>query len=163
MSNEIIYRKNRITFQSTPPAWGATKVDADFLTADEFQSTPPAWGATFAHQPPLRQQHYFNPRPPRGERLQYYQKNAYDSIIFCYMQQTLMDFSKNFIFIAIVDIKAILFSSASFSTHLCSLIFRTTKLKALPHQMKALLLYAPLYACNYSRDSKSGGCLCLCQ
>ena len=36
-----------------------------------FQSTPPARGATAERVPRLRCQRYFNPRPPRGGRLDY--------------------------------------------------------------------------------------------
>ena len=33
-------------FQSTPPAWGATAMDSMAACSLVFQSTPPAWGAT---------------------------------------------------------------------------------------------------------------------
>ena len=34
------------SFQSTPPAWGATSIDEYENAVAVFQSTPPAWGAT---------------------------------------------------------------------------------------------------------------------
>ena len=36
-------------FQSTPPAWGATKAKREDSDTQKFQSTPPAWGATPFH------------------------------------------------------------------------------------------------------------------
>ena len=33
-------------FQSTPPAWGATRMSFCSVFGLKFQSTPPAWGAT---------------------------------------------------------------------------------------------------------------------
>ncbi len=77
-------------FQSTPPAWGATRTLLVLPTGCGFQSTPPAWGATTSrkrssssckisiHAPrmggdcliggePPKAQH-FNPRPPHGGR-----------------------------------------------------------------------------------------------
>ena len=80
-----------VIFQSTPPAWGATKVIFNCGTMKRFQSTPPAWGATMfiyslfqsslisIHAPRMgsdtscipfrRDVYHFNPRPPHGERL----------------------------------------------------------------------------------------------
>ena len=78
-------------FQSTPPAWGATRsgdrVRAIYFYFNPrpprgerqksfkiahfvfvFQSTPPAWGATAAPQAAEPIPNHFNPRPPRGER-----------------------------------------------------------------------------------------------
>ena len=77
-------------FQSTPPAWGATRLLASNRVTRIFQSTPPAWGATYRrihkytgilisiHAPrmgsdmtsPIWQaiESDFNPRPPHGER-----------------------------------------------------------------------------------------------
>ena len=37
------------TFQSTPPAWGATTPSIYRSTGSSFQSTPPAWGATYSY------------------------------------------------------------------------------------------------------------------
>ena len=56
-------------FQSTLPAWGATFALSHFVMAALFQSTLPAWGATPLSCAPKRL-HDFNPRSPRGERLQ---------------------------------------------------------------------------------------------
>ena len=78
-------------FQSTPPAWGATRplkdgcrtdgvsIHAPRVGGDDpgyemnatwqmFQSTPPAWGATFLRPDRRRRASCFNPRPPRGGR-----------------------------------------------------------------------------------------------
>ena len=79
------------TFQSTRPAWGATAPYGDNSGCKKFQSTRPAWGATSVgmrrenrevisiHAPrvgrdeamlsPGRRRRYFNPRAPRGARL----------------------------------------------------------------------------------------------
>jgi len=78
-------------FQSTPPAWGATKlriankirytisIHAPRMGGDvlclvflvdhaTFQSTPPAWGATREREGNSTRGCYFNPRPPHGGR-----------------------------------------------------------------------------------------------
>ena len=82
----------RSEFQSTPPARGATGAAGDCLQLGLFQSTPPARGATcWCHARPtghaisihapreggdaasrrrLVGLSYFNPRPPRGGRLE---------------------------------------------------------------------------------------------
>ena len=57
-------------FQSTPPAWGATQVELGLRVPLAFQSTPPAWGATSARNSFSAKPFCFNPRPPRGGRLQ---------------------------------------------------------------------------------------------
>ena len=60
-----------LPFQSTLPAWGATEdVKAMRFTAI-FQSTLPAWGATFLSRYDNQIWQYFNPRSPHGERLCY--------------------------------------------------------------------------------------------
>ena len=51
-------------FQSTPPARGATKHQEKNQLFDKFQSTPPARGATDAGQPGKAGLGNFNPRPP---------------------------------------------------------------------------------------------------
>jgi len=80
------------TFQSTRPAWGATKAKLDATDALVFQSTRPAWGATLTISNPAKSTgisihaprvgrdplhiclfsrcKYFNPRAPRGARPQ---------------------------------------------------------------------------------------------
>ena len=56
------------TFQSTPPARGATKRPLMSSSRSVFQSTPPARGATvIAFRIPSTIWD-FNPRPPQGER-----------------------------------------------------------------------------------------------
>ena len=59
---------SRHLFQSTLPAWGATSATASSLMPARFQSTLPAWGATAAAMITATRTH-FNPRSPRGERL----------------------------------------------------------------------------------------------
>ncbi len=39
-----------LTFQSTPPVWGATLALSALECREIFQSTPPVWGATFLYQ-----------------------------------------------------------------------------------------------------------------
>ena len=56
-------------FQSTPPARGATVTLRHFGTMARFQSTPPARGATFHSTTKPIGANNFNPRPPRGGRL----------------------------------------------------------------------------------------------
>jgi hypothetical protein len=41
-------------FQSTPPAWGATRHLGTDRDGSKFQSTPPAWGATSKRRPTQR-------------------------------------------------------------------------------------------------------------
>ena len=62
------YAIERILFQSTPPARGATIISGNASTKAVFQSTPPARGATSAKQVFTYLYDYFNPRPPQGER-----------------------------------------------------------------------------------------------
>ena len=58
-------------FQSTPPARGATSsLSKGYLPATGFQSTPPARGATSVDAILPIYYQYFNPRPPRGGRLE---------------------------------------------------------------------------------------------
>ena len=60
---------SRKTFQSTPPARGATSYTEDKPRGKRaFQSTPPARGATLSMPSVLWKSNYFNPRPPRGGR-----------------------------------------------------------------------------------------------
>ncbi len=56
-------------FQSTLPAGGATQRLKSPYGSVEFQSTLPAGGATVAFPNKTRSLTYFNPRSPRGERL----------------------------------------------------------------------------------------------
>ena len=59
-----------ILFQSTPPARGATRSNARLSELrKQFQSTPPARGATSIWPCSSKWGPYFNPRPPRGGRL----------------------------------------------------------------------------------------------
>ena len=90
LSAHTFFSIERIEFQSTLPAWGATlhraadvraqlisihaprvgsdfEFDAPLLPLNVFQSTLPAWGATFRARYSLHDS-YFNPRSPRGER-----------------------------------------------------------------------------------------------
>ena len=46
----LIRRRERVWFQSTPPARGATMTQSAKLTGPLFQSTPPARGATGARR-----------------------------------------------------------------------------------------------------------------
>ena len=55
-------------FQSTLPAWGATKLHVLLHGAIQFQSTLPAWGATAESGNSITYKSYFNPRSPHGER-----------------------------------------------------------------------------------------------
>ena len=55
-------------FQSTPPARGATYTRRLYAKGLEFQSTPPARGATSRGTNGSAACRHFNPRPPRGER-----------------------------------------------------------------------------------------------
>ena len=56
-------------FQSTPPAWEATvTMHGSAAVRDVFQSTPPAWEATSHWQRTLHIAQCFNPRLPRGRR-----------------------------------------------------------------------------------------------
>ena len=58
-------------FQSTPPARGATSsLSKGYLPATGLQSTPPARGATSVDAILPIYYQYFNPRPPRGGRLE---------------------------------------------------------------------------------------------
>ena len=57
-------------FQSTPPARGATAMPIVISATSGFQSTPPARGATTPPGWRSRTDCDFNPRPPRGGRLQ---------------------------------------------------------------------------------------------
>ena len=57
-----------MAFQSTLPVWGATSRKTAAEMAAEFQSTLPVWGATVGDQLKLKQEGYFNPRSPCGER-----------------------------------------------------------------------------------------------
>ena len=59
---------NTATFQSTPPARGATGLFDGDEPSCGFQSTPPARGATHTGRRIEREPAYFNPRPPRGGR-----------------------------------------------------------------------------------------------
>ena len=81
---------SRLSFQSTPPVWGATRLQKKGCVEQLFQSTPPVWGATLLHggvfivvgisihAPRVGgdQKHHedmpgtrnFNPRPPCGGR-----------------------------------------------------------------------------------------------
>ena len=54
-------------FQSTLPAWGATRTSFPAPAAVRFQSTLPAWGATTDSARSVLLAN-FNPRSPRGER-----------------------------------------------------------------------------------------------
>ena len=54
-------------FQSTLPAWGATKQWNTLPRCSIFQSTLPAWGATCKRHSGILLL-YFNPRSPHGER-----------------------------------------------------------------------------------------------
>ena len=57
------------TFQSTPPARGATRLRrAPSTVRCKFQSTPPARGATRRAGRTAARAECFNPRPPRGGR-----------------------------------------------------------------------------------------------
>jgi hypothetical protein len=38
---------------------------------------------------------YFNPRPPRGERRQHYQKTICNPVVLCCLEQSLPSISKN--------------------------------------------------------------------
>ena len=58
------------SFQSTPPARGATEYPPALQGCASFQSTPPARGATAASPFSWTSRCYFNPRPPRGGRQQ---------------------------------------------------------------------------------------------
>ena len=64
------FQKGSITsvFQSTLPAWGATKFDLTFCLDGLFQSTLPAWGATREDRLCTAPWNNFNPRSPHGER-----------------------------------------------------------------------------------------------
>ena len=85
----------RYSFQSTPPAWGATlialfitsrflisihaprmgsdgRIDIVTMLQIPFQSTLPAWGATTAPDQIRLCRLHFNPRSPHGERLPYF-------------------------------------------------------------------------------------------
>ena len=59
-------------FLSTPPAWGATQDNGVRIAYGKFLSTPPAWGATDQQQQIANQPDNFYPRPPHGERRQYF-------------------------------------------------------------------------------------------
>ena len=72
-------------FQSTLPAWGATADTLGPFASQIFQSTLPAWGATFALSCDVRAPIDFNPRSPRGERLQH-ARALHD---YCKFQSTL--------------------------------------------------------------------------
>ena len=53
------------------PRMGSDNTAIEFRTCSVvFQSTPPAWGATFLDFDALTAYSYFNPRPPHGERLE---------------------------------------------------------------------------------------------
>ena len=92
-SDEVNSALNQIdsVFQSTLPAWGATRSGRSLPSKGVFQSTLPAWGATMAanhsrsiaqnisiHAPRMgsdrdlyllsKHWRYFNPRSPHGER-----------------------------------------------------------------------------------------------
>ena len=59
-----------MVFQSTPPARGATGMDEELAKINaRFQSTPPARGATEELPCNVGVGQNFNPRPPRGGRL----------------------------------------------------------------------------------------------
>ncbi len=55
-------------FQSTPPAWGATRFAGSLSLQWSFQSTLPAWGATHDGHVDVQAIDHFNPRSPHGER-----------------------------------------------------------------------------------------------
>ena len=57
-----------MAFQSTPPVWGATRLNPLTEQALGFQSTPPVWGATREIRELQQRHQYFNPRPPCGGR-----------------------------------------------------------------------------------------------
>ena len=59
-----------MAFQSTPPVWGATRLNPLTEQALGFQSTPPVWGATREIRELQQRHQYFNPRPPCGGRQQ---------------------------------------------------------------------------------------------
>ena len=64
------YRKLRIAFQSTCPARGTTQSRIKTTAFSVFQSTCPARGTTGVEIEPLPVIRDFNPRAPRGARLQ---------------------------------------------------------------------------------------------
>ena len=67
-------------FQSTLPAWGATKMYLHVIPENAFQSTLPAWGATMGDDCRRVSLQYFNPRSPHGERRTTLESNIANSI-----------------------------------------------------------------------------------
>ena len=66
----VFWRCERVSFQSTLPARGATRSDGKGITTFKFQSTLPARGATPKERRLHRRAGNFNPRSPHGERPQ---------------------------------------------------------------------------------------------
>ena len=70
MGSDIVHHKRHLNpeFQSTLPAWGATREGITPETRYIFQSTLPAWGATAGYKAICAMVDNFNPRSPHGER-----------------------------------------------------------------------------------------------
>ena len=61
---------NSASFQSTPPAWGATRPGGDFASRSCISIHAPRMGGDNSDSPLTRRQRHFNPRPPHGGRRQ---------------------------------------------------------------------------------------------
>ncbi len=76
--------KERQTFQSTHPGWGATYRRNHCLSGHiRFQSTHPGWGATYYCAFPYNISFNFNPRTPGGVRQQKCIKDEMAFMFFC--------------------------------------------------------------------------------
>ena len=60
-----------VCFNPRPPRGGRRNVCCEQSAITAFQSTPPAWGATRVDVVGCDQDERFNPRPPRGGRLSF--------------------------------------------------------------------------------------------